>query len=230
MLARRRAGNGGQVSDERDELPPASGRDGGMHSCAPRAGKVERVRRHARIAELLGRATPSGMIVTRVATEFKISERQARTDLAKVRDRWSREIAKDEPHRRARLLATLDHAICEAITDRAWGPVVAGCRELARICGFDAPTKMLVSTGVTQADLDLLAALKMTPAQRLAEIDKLKREIAAEVPPPAAEPEEDLEVHVEPPGVVPKLAGRVTTVGNYGGDVIGPYDDDEDDP
>jgi len=54
------------------------------------------------------------------------------------------------------------------------------CRELGTERPY-APAKVVVSTtSVTQADLDLLAALKLTPAQRLAEIDKLTREIGDE--------------------------------------------------
>jgi hypothetical protein len=167
---------------ERGRLPPASGRDGGTRSCASRrADKAERVRRHVQIAALLGRGTPSGTIVTRIATEFEISDRQARADLAKVRDRWASEITKEEPHRRARLLGTLDTVIAGAISDRAWSSAVAGCRELARICGLDAPTKVVVSTPEVSADAQaLLSALKLTNAQRLAEIDKLGEEIAKE--------------------------------------------------
>lgn len=167
---------------ERGRLPPASGPDDGTRRCASRrAGKAERVRRHAQIAAMLGRGTPSGTIVTRIAAEFEISDRQARSDLAKVRDRWAAEITKEEPHRRARLLGTLDTVLAGAISDRAWSSAVAACRELARICGLDAPTKMVISTPEVSADAQaLLGALKLTNAQRLAEIDKLNREIAEE--------------------------------------------------
>lgn len=167
---------------ERGRLPPASGRDDGTRPCASRrAGKAERVRRHAQIAAMLGRGTPSGTIVTHIAAEFEISDRQARSDLAAVRSRWALEIVQEEPHRRAKLLGVLDTVVAGAINDRAWGAAVAGCRELARICGLDAPTKMVISTPEASADAQaLLGALKLTNAQRLAEIDKLEREIAEE--------------------------------------------------
>lgn len=167
---------------ERGRLPPASGRDGGTRPCASRrADKAERVRRHARIAVMLGRAVPSGTIVTRIAEEFKIGERQARSDVAKVRARWAAEILREEPCRRATLLGVLDTVVAGAINDRAWSSAVAACRELAKICGLDPPTKMVISTPEVSADAQaLLGALKLTNAQRLAEIDKLEREIAEE--------------------------------------------------
>jgi len=96
---------------------------------------------------MLSRAVPSARIVARVTHEFKIGERQARADLAAVRKLWAAEITKEEPHRRARLLATLDHVVAEAIEDRAWGAAVAGLREISRICGLNAPIVYKVKTG-----------------------------------------------------------------------------------
>jgi hypothetical protein len=161
----------------------SSDRDDTTHGCAPRRagkGKAEQARRRAMIGELLGRSMPSGMIVARVMSEFGVGERQSRADLAQVRGQWATELKKEEPHLRAQLVYTLERIIFEATADRAWVAATAACRELAKLGGL-AMTKVEVSTqGVTAGERELLGALKLTNAQRLAEIDKLEREIVEE--------------------------------------------------
>lgn len=162
------------------EVQPASGRGGTMHGCAPQRDKADKARRLAMIGELLGRSMPSGMIVARVMSECGIGERQVRADLAKVRSQWANELKREEPHLRAQLVYTLERIIFEATADRAWVAATAACRELAKLGGL-AMTRVEVSTqGLTASERELVGALRLTNAQRLAEIDKLEREIAEE--------------------------------------------------
>ena len=121
--------------------------------------------RPTNVVVMLGKGVPSAAIVQRIVTRHGVSERTARADLAKVRDRWSLEIAKDEPHRRAQLLALLDTVIAGAMADHAWSAAIAGCRALARVCGLDAPIMARASDPhVGTADRYLLDALGLTNA------------------------------------------------------------------
>ena len=86
---------------------------------------------------MLARGAAGDTIVAVLVQSAGISDRQARRDVAVVRDEWAEALAVEEPQRRARVLSTLDHVIAEAIADRAWGAAIAGLREVTRLCGLD---------------------------------------------------------------------------------------------
>jgi hypothetical protein len=110
-----------------------------------------------------GASAPS--IVAHVAEEFDVTPRQARTDVAAMRERWATEIAEQEPHRRGQLLSYLDAVAREAFEDRNWSAAVGAARELARILGLGVDvTAVHVSAGEPSAAH--MRVLSMTPAQR----------------------------------------------------------------
>ena len=175
------------VDADGDQLPLGSATRDKSATCGVsprRATKVDIERRRARIGELLGRGMSGDAIVRRISAEDGIGERQARIDVAAVRDAWAAALATEEPHRRVQLLALLDAVAAAAFEDRAWGACVAAARELARVCGLDAPVGVNVTAGHDPlapgpAELHHAAlVLLMTTAQRLAERDRLEAEIS----------------------------------------------------
>ncbi len=175
VLARRYGLHRGQpMSGPRSKLPRAAAGDVTSHGCefvrtpvGATAARADIARRHERIGRLFERGVPSAAIVECVVTEFGVSERTARGDVALVRRRWATIIASEEPDRRQRLLRYLDAVAAEAFEDRAWGACVAAAREISRVLGIGIDvTAVHVSAGEPK-QLAHLRVLAMTPAQRL---------------------------------------------------------------
>jgi hypothetical protein len=159
-------------------------------SAAPqsrRRTRADLLLRRARVAELLERGAAAPAIVRQVAREFGITERSARTDVARLRDRWADAIAAEEPHRRSRLLAFLDSVAEGAHRDRAWNAAVGAARAIASICGLDTPARAVAVEAAPETSLlaslrtrdergHAIAALRLSNAERMARIDSLTAE------------------------------------------------------
>lgn len=107
-----------------------------------------------------------------IAARCAMSERNARRVVARARELISAELAADLPSRAATLASLQLDVLREARRDRDWPSCNGAIRNLITIYGLGGPVRLQRST--SEASEALVAAIRMTPGERDAEIRRLE--------------------------------------------------------
>lgn len=115
-----------------------------------------------------------GAVARALAAKFRISERQAQTEIARAYELLAEDEKEARPRRRGKLRTYLWRLARKAETGKDYRAAVAAAGQLARLDGLEAPAKVELSGEVTTI------ADTMTPVQRearIAELEQRRREL-----------------------------------------------------